>query len=183
MSDDFNPMVAPKFAPTGGWSASKPKTGRVSEYNEDIAARICERLADGESLKAMCEDDDMPARSTVFKWLARPENKSFVDMYMRAREEQADALFDEILAISDDGRNDWMERKDADEANIGWRENGEALKRSHLRIEARKWAAAKLLPRKYSEKLQIDNNHSGEITLSSKEQRDAAVAAAARADS
>lgn len=137
--------------------------GRPTEFNEDIALRICERLADGESLKAMCEEEDMPARSTVFKWLAKPENKQFVDMYTRAREEQADALFDEILAISDDGRNDWMERKDAEEENIGWRENGEALKRSHLRIEARKWAAAKLMPRKYSEKHQVE--HTGEMTF------------------
>lgn len=137
--------------------------GRPTDYNDEIALLICERLADGESLKAMCAEEDMPSRSTVFKWLANPANKQFVDMYTRAREEQADALFDEILAISDDGRNDWMARMDAEEENLGWRENGEALRRSQLRIDARKWAAAKLMPRKYSDKLQIDANHSGSI--------------------
>lgn len=177
--DEFNPMGMQVIEPVGGWNASKPKIGRPTTYSNELALSICERLADGESLKAMCEDDGMPSRSTVFKWLA--ENKFFSDMYTRAREEQADALFDEILAISDDGRNDWMERKDAEEENIGWRENGEALKRSHLRIEARKWAAAKLMPRKYSEKHQVE--HTGELTVTSKEQRDAAVAAATRADS
>jgi len=123
-----------------------------------MAARICERLADGESLKAMCDDDDMPSRTSVFKWLGM--YKEFSDMYVRAREEQADAIFDEILAISDDGRNDWMEKQDDEGGNIGWRENGEAIRRSQLRIDARKWMAGKLRPRKYSDKLQVE--HSGD---------------------
>lgn len=137
--------------------------GRPTSYSEEIALLICERLADGESLKAMCAEEDMPSRSTVFKWLANPAHKQFVDMYTRAREEQADALFDEIIAISDDGTNDWMEKKGSEGDVIGYIENGEALRRSALRIDARKWAAAKLLPRKYSEKFQVDNTHTGEI--------------------
>lgn len=137
--------------------------GRPTDFNEEIALLICERLADGESLKAMCAEEDMPSRSTVFKWLANPAHKQFVDMYTRAREEQADALFDEIIAISDDGTNDWMEKKGGEGEVIGYIENGEALRRSALRIDARKWAAAKLLPRKYSEKFQVDASHSGEV--------------------
>lgn len=156
--------------------------GRPTDFNEEIALLICERLADGESLKAMCAEDDMPARSTVFKWLSMPEHKPFLDMYTRAREEQADALFDEIIAISDDGTNDWMEKKGSEGEVIGYIENGEALRRSALRIDARKWAAAKLLPRKYSEKFQIDSNITGNLTVTTKEQRDAAVNAALQAD-
>lgn len=132
---------------------------RASEYTIETALRICERLADGESLKAMCEDEDMPSKSTVFKWLA--ENETFSDMYARARETQADAIFDEILDIADDGRNDWMEKIDSDGGNLGWRENGEALRRSQLRIDARKWMAGKLRPRKYGEKLDVE--HSGSV--------------------
>lgn len=163
MADEFNPLEIQKIEPKGGWNASEPKRGRPTDFSEELAANICERLADGESLKAMCAEEDMPARSTVFRWLSMPEHKSFLDMYTRAREEQAEALFDEILAISDDGTNDWMEKKDSEGGIIGWQENGEALKRSHMRIEARKWAAAKLMPRKYSEKFQADLTHSGEV--------------------
>lgn len=165
---EFDPMSTQKIEPKGGWNASAPKIGRPTDFNEEIALRICERLADGESLKAMCAEEGMPARSTVFKWLSMPEHKPFLDMYTRAREEQADALFDEIIAISDDGTNDWMEKHGSDGENIGWVENGEALRRSALRIDARKWAAAKLMPRKYSEKLQADVNHSGEVGISFK---------------
>lgn len=131
----------------------------VTTYSEDMALIICERLADGESLKAICEDDEMPARSTVFKWLA--ENETFSDMYARAREEQADAIFDEILNIADDGRNDWMERRGEEDA--GWITNGENIQRAKLRIDARKWMAGKLRPKKYGEKLELE--HGGQVTL------------------
>jgi len=124
-------------------------------------ATICERIANGESLKAICEDEGMPSKSLVFEWLG--QDADFVDRYARAREAQADAVFDDILTIADDGLNDWMERKNADGANIGWMENGEALRRSQLRIEARKWMAGKLRPKKYGDK--VDVEHTGALEL------------------
>lgn len=129
----------------------------ASSYTEELANTICERIADGESLRSICDDKDMPAKSTVFKWLS--ENTDFSDQYARAREAQADALVDDMLSIADDGRNDWMEKKNAAGENLGWTENGEALRRSQLRIDARKWMAAKLRPKKYGDK--IDLTHAG----------------------
>jgi hypothetical protein len=105
----------------------------------------------------MCEDDDMPDKATVFRWLAFHED--FRDKYALAREAQADALFDDILSIADDGKNDWMEKNFGEETR--WVENGEALRRSQLRIDARKWMAGKLRPKKYGEK--IDVEHSGAV--------------------
>jgi hypothetical protein len=131
--------------------------GRPSEFSQETADAICDRLADGESLRSICDDEAMPAKSTVFKWLA--EKPAFSDQYARAREAQADALFDDILSIADDGRNDWMERKNKDDQNLGWVENGEALRRSALRVDARKWMAGKLKPKKYGDKLELENNH------------------------
>jgi len=133
--------------------ADQPKTGRPTIFSDGLAASILERLADGESLRSICADDEMPARSTVFKWLS--ENPIFSDQYTRAREEQADAIFDEILDIADDGSNDWMERRNSDGENIGWQENGEALRRSVLRVDARKWVAGKLRPKKYGDRQQM----------------------------
>lgn len=127
---------------------------RGTDYTDEIAAEICERLADGESLRTICADSEMPNRSTVFRWLADEGNVSFRDQYARAREAQADAIFDDILEIADDGSNDWMEKKDGEGNSLGWRENGEALRRSVLRVDARKWMAGKLRPKKYGEKLQ-----------------------------
>jgi hypothetical protein len=122
---------------------------RPSDYTQDITSKICERIADGESLRSICSEEGMPDKATVFRWLAVHE--AFRDQYARARETQADSLFDEILAIADDGSNDWMLRKRGD--SEAWVENGEAIRRSQLRVDARKWMAGKLQPKKYGDKI------------------------------
>lgn len=93
----------------------------------------------------------MPAPSTVCKWLA--QNEAFREQYARARELQADAIFDETLDIADDATNDWMERYSKEDQSLGWQLNGEHVQRSKLRIETRKWMAGKLRPKKYGEKI------------------------------
>ena len=76
--------------------------------------------------------------------------QGFLQQYIRAREAQADSLVDDILSIADDARNDWMKRNG--ENATGYQENGEALRRSALRIDARKWLAGKMAPKKYGDK-------------------------------
>ncbi len=98
----------------------------------------------------------MPACSTVFLWLQK--DPSFSEQYTRAREAQADALADELLEICDDGRNDWMQNADPD--NPGWRFNGEHVQRSRLRMDARRWLAAKMLPKKYGDR--VEQHHTGD---------------------
>ena len=119
-------------------------------YTDEIAGEICQRIAEGESLRSICARDDMPAQSTVFRWLADDERASFRERYARAREAQADTIFDEILDIADDARNDWMLRRGDDDA--GWQANGEHIQRSRLRIDARRWMAGKLRPKVYGDK-------------------------------
>lgn len=128
--------------------------GRPSDFRQEIADIICERLADGESLRTICDADDMPNRATVFRWLAK--HKEFSDQYARAKEEQADSIFDEVLDIADNSRNDWMEKRGEDDA--GWVLNGDHIQRARLRIDARKWMAGKLRPKKYGEKLEISGD-------------------------
>lgn len=137
----------------------------VSTYTDEIADIICERISNGESLKAICAEEGMPDKSTVFRWLASESNATFRDKYALARETQADALFDEILSIADDGKNDWMEKNFGEDTR--WVENGEALRRSQLRIDARKWMAGKLRPKKYGEKLDINLDGSVNFAISS----------------
>jgi len=98
----------------------------------------------------------MPGVRTVFQWLTRHEE--FAQQYAHAREAQADTLADEMLDIADDGSNDWMLR--AKNGSVGWEENGEAINRSRLRLDTRKWIASKLKPKKYGDK--IDHTHAGD---------------------
>jgi hypothetical protein len=127
--------------------------GRPTDYSEELTDAICERIAEGESLRTICTDDGMPNKATVFRWLAKHDE--FATKYAHARDVQADLLVDEMTDIADDGSNDWMERKDDDGNNIGWRENGEALRRSALRISTRQWIAEKLKPKKYGTKVAV----------------------------
>jgi hypothetical protein len=62
----------------------QPNRGRPSYYSAEIAETICGRLVDGESLRAICADPAMPARATVFRWLAR--NQEFRRSYALARQ-------------------------------------------------------------------------------------------------
>lgn len=96
----------------------------------------------------------MPAMDTVFRWLR--EKPEFSEQYVKAKQESADALVEEMMDIADDGSNDWMVRhgKDGEES---WQLNGEHVQRSRLRLDTRKWIASKLKPKKYGDKL--DMNH------------------------
>lgn len=107
-------------------------------------------------MRKICKRDDMPATSTVCKWLS--ENISFSEQYARAREIQADALFDEILDIADDGLND----KYVDENGIE-RTDQDVIARSRLRVDARKWMAGKLRPKKYGDKIELSGDNESPV--------------------
>lgn len=141
------------------------RPGRPSDFSQEVTDLICERLADGESLRSICADDDMPGKSTVFGWLADPNHEEFRTKYALAREAQTEALVDEMTEIADDGTNDWMEQRDGDGQLIGWKENGEALRRSALRISTRQWIAEKLKPKKYGAKMALSDADGGPLVV------------------
>lgn len=128
-----------------------------SKFTTQLADEICRRMTEGESLRSICAGDDMPATSAVMRWVS--EKPDFQEQYARAMEARADAIFDEMFDIADDGQNDWMERNGED--NEGWSVNGEHVQRSKLRIDARKWALARMSPKKYGDK--ITNAHEGNL--------------------
>jgi len=129
--------------------------GRKTAFNQETADKICERIANGESVRKICKDKAMPAQSTIFKWLV--DNANFSEQYTRAREAQADLIFEEMFEIADDGSNDWMDREGKVELN------SEHIQRSRLRIDARKWMLSKMAPKKYGDKVSLD--HSGGVTV------------------
>lgn len=112
----------------------------------------------GESLKSITAGEDMPDRSTVYRWLLAHEG--FRDIYTRAREDQADTLADEIIDIADDSANDLMVGENGDEVV-----NRENVNRARLRVDARKWVAAKLKPRKYGDSTKITGDAEQPIAL------------------
>lgn len=105
------------------------KRGRPSSYSDKKANEILAWLVAGKSINSFCKKPGNPSVPTVYKWLA--DNESFLKLYTRAREDQADTLADEIIDIADTD-------KDANRARV--------------RVDARKWVASKLKPQKYGDK-------------------------------
>lgn len=124
--------------------------GRPTDYTNEVADYICEQLVEGRSLRDICREESMPNIATVFRWLHKfPE---FGDQYARAREEQAETLADEIISIADDKTRDMKVLEDGREVP-----DAEVVARSRLRVEARKWVASKLKPKKYGDKIQQEH--------------------------
>lgn len=110
----------------------KKKIGRPSSYVKEVADDICQLIAQGESLRKICERPGMPSLSMVFRWLN--EQAEFRDQYARARESQADFLLEELLEISD--------LATPEDVNV-----------AKLRVDARKWFITKVAPKKYGDRV------------------------------
>jgi hypothetical protein len=96
-----------------------PKRGRPSHYSAEIADMICGRLAECESLRAICARTGMPNKATVFRWIAR--HNEFRDHYTMAREFQRECLADEALEIALNSRGDYARlRLNALHRMAGW---------------------------------------------------------------
>lgn len=117
--------------------------GRPSDYTPQLATAICARIAGGESLKRVCSAEEMPDRTSVYDWLNKYPD--FANMYARAKEDSADVDADDIKDISDDLTEDPQSRK--------------------VRIDARKWIASKLKPKKYGDRIDATVAHTGGLTI------------------
>jgi hypothetical protein len=132
------------------------KLGRPSAYSDEIALEICQRVADGESIRHITLLEHMPSQSMIYRWLENPENYLFREHYARARVKQADALLEQIKDIAHDGRNDWeiMEADRNNQERIVL--NAEHVQRSRLRVDTLKWIMGKLSPKKYGDRIEVE---------------------------
>ena len=118
--------------------------GRPTLYTPEIAEEICERLAAGESLLAICRDEHMPAESTVRDW-ALADREGFSAKYAHARLLQAHRMADEIVDMSDDKNTE--------------------TNRSRLQVDTRKWILSKVLPKIYGEKLTVGGDPDNPVEI------------------
>ncbi len=124
--------------------------GRPSSFTQEIADQICERIASGEILVNVCNDESLPTARTVFRWLADPLRSEFCQQYAHAKEVQLERMADEILSIADDSSADittrYNEKGDPYEVT-----DHDHINRSRLRVDSRKWLLSKLIPKKYGD--------------------------------
>jgi hypothetical protein len=150
------PAKAPVAAPQAVEAKPKRKMGAPSIKTPELLTALLKRLSMGESMRAICADPDMPSESVVYEWLE--VDTDFAERYAQARARAMDRMADEILEIADDGTNDTYEDSDGHE-----RTDAEAIQRSKLRVDARKWLMSKLAPKKYGDSVNI--KHSGGIGI------------------
>lgn len=147
-------QVSGATTPAKPAKAPKPKPRRV--FDQKVADLICMMLSEGLSLRQILKADAtgaLPAQSTVYEWLLR--HPLFAEQYARAREEQADTNADEILDIADERPPEFKDDKGRiylDQTYIQWQKN---------RIEARKWTAMKLKPKKYGDRMAVEGVENG----------------------
>lgn len=133
---------------------------RPPDYSPELAQSICEHISNGKGTREIETLDGMPSKATIYKWLSKyPE---FLDLYARSKMVMAFAWEEDMVEIADDGTNDWMARQ-RETKGVHYVENAEAINRSRLRVDTRKWLLSKLLPKKYGDK--IDHNVSGGVTV------------------
>lgn len=106
------------------------------KLTEEIALEILDRLSRGETIKQIVKDPYMPTYQQIMKWVKT--DPDFQAAYMSAQEFRMNVFADEILEIADDATGDI--RLGFDKAgNVIPEVNVEAIQRSKLRIETRKY--------------------------------------------
>lgn len=106
--------------------------GRRSLGTEEMKQTICDQIADGQSLRQICEAEDMPDRRNVLRWL--DDDADFAAKYARAREAQADVMDEKILTVAEACTT-------------------ATAAADRVKIDAYKWRASKLAPKKYGDKV------------------------------
>jgi hypothetical protein len=122
--------------------------------------QIIERIANGEPLRAICRDSNMPAWRTVYDWIAA--DKEFAALIAHAREIGADAIAEEALGIADTP----VEGVRVETGKDGRKEICEdMLGHRKLQVDTRLKLLAKWSPQKYGDRVALE--HSGAIDLAS----------------
>ena len=129
---------------------SSRSLGRPTDYNEEIALEITSVISvTSKGLKQLCDENPhWPCRTTIYAW--RIANSDFANKYAQAKRHQIEVFVDEVLQIADDSADDFDVNEDGKVIS-----NHEHIHRSRLKIDTRKWLAAKLCPRLYGESAAI----------------------------
>ena len=117
--------------------------GRPSKKTPEVVEELLNRLAHGEPMARICDDDHMPSFKTVWTW--EEDDEDFRKLSARARRHGTHFLADECLAIADEDAED-----------------SAAIQRNKLRVDTRLRLIGKWNRKDYGEKQEVE--HSGEVT-------------------
>lgn len=116
-----------------------------TKYTPELAAEICERLAEGETLRSVCRDKHMPDERRVRAWVIE-DREGFAPHYTRARDAGLDCMADQLIDIANDSSSDDYDKTTG-------KINQESYQRSRLRVDTMKWYLSKLAPKRYGDRM------------------------------
>jgi len=138
---------------------------KLEAYGMD---RICERTAECMPQRKIAMEIEV-SWATMMAWI--DNDKTRTEQYARAREAQADKLAEDLLAIADEevtmvkrSKHQPGAGEDDDMGDIEVCFDPTAVARNRLRVDARKWLASKMAPKKYGEKTVLSNDPESPIT-------------------
>jgi len=136
--------MARKAKVATGAVKEKPQDGRRlrSKYDETKVTEILERFSDGERLRHICRELNVPP-GTFLGWVT-DDREGLAERYARAHRLNALAIADECFEIADDGSADWVERRNRDGTTY-LELNREHVRRSELKLKWRQWYVEKVL--------------------------------------
>lgn len=134
----------------------------LSEEQWAIAERICRLVEENpKGLDFICKSEEgLVSARTFHRWLEA--DIGLRQRYARAKERQAEFLVFQAIEIADDQKGDTIigER--------GLTQDAEWVSRARLRVDTRKWLAGKLNPKKWGDKLEVEQSGEVKHTISFK---------------
>lgn len=123
----------------------------TEDKKKECFAYIISQISLGRSLRSVLKDENTPESQMFYIWLN--EDNELSKQYARATELRAEVIFDEILQIADCEDNDII----TIEGTL--RVNNDVIARDRLRVDARKWALSKMMPKKYGDKIDVTSDN------------------------
>lgn len=147
--------------------------GRPTKRTPEIEREILERISEGESLREICRDDNMPMRSSVSLWVR--EDRDFSDKVARAREDGSWHLIEEAREIADTPKEAVkVQTKETDDGTETTTTITDATDRDKLRIDQRWREAEAHAPKVYGKRQTL--THEGSIGVNLTDDSDALMA-------
>lgn len=121
------------------------RIGRPSTFDEAKAARVCELIAQGYSLRKIAEmERDLPPPPTFLLWCHK--NPALADHYSRARASAMQMMAEQIVDIADG--------TSAENVNV-----------ARLQVETRKWLMSKLAPKQFGDRVTLAGDQDAPLVI------------------
>jgi len=120
----------------------------ATNYDRELADIICSRIAEGESLRAICRTPGFPSEGTVRGWAVR-DHDNFGERYRAARLLLVEFWADQIIDIADEPDLDPRDRQ--------------------VRVHTRQWLMSKLFPRRWGTKVELSGDPENPLQVLHKE--------------